>query len=418
MNLQVDSGSVTLGATPPSSRTLTISSSSPNVLLATSPTGPFSQTITSTINTNGTGASGFSMQSLAGSGTVTITASAPGYTTGTTTVTLVPSGVLWNNAGFTTTTFSANTSLTVLLGQLNPTTLAFAGVQELRTGAAAVIVTLASSNTAVGTIPSSVTFAADADEVTASFQPLTAGTTNLTITTPSGFSTPTPTTAIQITATVTAPQLTPNFATTLGMNLQVDSGSVTLGATPPSSEMMTISSSSPNVLLATSPTGPFSQTITSTINTNGTGASGFSMQSLAGSGSVQIKAQAAGYADGVITVTLVPSGFLWNNGSFSTTTAQPTALTVLLGQLNPTTLAFAGVQELRTGAAAVTVTLGSSNTAVGTIPSSVTFTAGSDELTASFQPLTAGTTNLTITTPSGFSTPTPTSATQITATVN
>ncbi|MFZ0410777.1 MAG: hypothetical protein WAL51_04630, partial [Candidatus Acidiferrales bacterium] len=226
-------------------------------------------------------------------------------------------------------------------------------------------------------------------------------------------------TATQITATVTAPQLTPNFAATLGMNLQTDNGSVSLGANPPSSEMMTITSSSPSLLLATSPAGPFSQTITSTINSNGTGASGFSMQALAGSGSVQIKAQAAGYTDGVITVTLVPSGLIWENGSFSTTpTASPTTLTLAMVQLNPTTLANAGVQELRTGATPVTVTLGSSNTTVGTIPSPVTFTARSFSVTASFQPLTAGTTNLTITTPSGFSTPTPTTATQITATVN
>ena len=421
MNLQVDSGSVTLGgANPPSSETLTISSSSPNLLLATTPAGPFSQTITPTINTNGTGASGFSMQSLAGSGAVTITASAPGYTTGTTTVTLVPSGVLWENGNFPTTTFSLKTTLTLALVQLNPTTLANAGVQELRTGASAVTVTLGSSNTAVGTISSSVTFTADLSTVTASFQPLTAGTTNLTITTPSGFSTPTPTTATQITATVTAPQLTPNFAATLGMNLQVDSGSVTLGgANPPSSETLTISSSSPNLLLATTPAGPFSQSITSTINTNGTGASGFSMQSLGGSGSVQIKAQAPGYTDGVVTVTLVPSGVIWENGNFSTTpTAPPTSLTLAMVQLNPTTLANAGVQELRTGATPVTVTLGSSNTAVGTISTSVTFTADVSSVTASFQPLTAGTTNLTITTPSGFSTPTPTTATQITATVN
>ncbi|MGB6393713.1 MAG: PKD domain-containing protein [Candidatus Acidiferrales bacterium] len=419
MNLQTDNGSVSLGANPPSSETLTIASSSPNLLLATSPAGSFSQTITSTINTNGTGASGFSMQALAGSGTATITASAPGYATGTITVTLVPSGVLWENGSFSTTTFSANTTLTLAMVQLNPTTLANAGVQELRTGAAPVTVTLGSSNTTVGTLPSSVTFTADVSSVTASFQPLTAGTTNLTITTPSGFSTPTPTTATQITATVTAPQLTPNFAATLGMSLQTDNGSVSLGANPPSSEMMTITSSSPSLLLATSPAGPFSQTITSTINSNGTGASGFSMQALAGSGSVQIKAQAAGYTDGVITVTLVPSGLIWENGSFSTTpTASPTTLTLAMVQLNPTTLANAGVQELRTGATPVTVTLGSSNTTVGTIPSPVTFTARSFSVTASFQPLTAGTTNLTITTPSGFSTPTPTTATQITATVN
>ena len=210
------------------------------------------------------------------------------------------------------------------------------------------------------TVPATVTIPAGQLSVQIPVTGVAAGSATLTITS-LGINTVT----VPITVSA-APALTPNFAGTVGMNLQVDNQSVSLGANPPSSETMTITSSSPNVLLANLPGGPFSQSITTTIQTNGTGASGFSVQALANTGTATITASAPGYTLGTTIVTRVPSGFAWSNGSFSTTTfSAPTTLTVLLAQLNPTTLAYAGAQELRTGATSVTVTLTSTAATVG-----------------------------------------------------
>src|SRR5437667_4995947 len=91
--------------------------------------------------------------------------------------------------------------------------------------------------------------------------PVGAGTTNFVITTPAGFTTPNPSGATSIAATVSAPTIGINVQTTLGQNLQVDSQSIGLAAAPPTDRTLTLTSNSAAVLLATSPAGPFSQSI-------------------------------------------------------------------------------------------------------------------------------------------------------------
>jgi streptogramin lyase len=405
-NLQVDGQSVGLGAAPPSNETLTLTSNSPNILIANTPAGPFSQSITLALSQGSFSVPGFSMEGLASTGTAQLTASAAGYNSGTATITLTPSGIEWVSGSFNTTTFTPNTTLTLASYQLNPTTLTAQSSQNIRTGST-VSVTVTSSAPTVGTILNSpITISADTNSATVGFHPLTAGTSNLVIATPTGFTTPTGTGSNTITATVSAPNLNINVSTNLGQNLQVDGESIGLAAAPPNNETLTLSSSSTTVLLAATPAGPFSQSITLPLSQGSFSVPGFSMQGLAASGSAQLTAQAPGYTDASVTVALTPSAIEWVNGDFSTTTFTPnTSLTIAAYQLNPATLTAQASQNLRTGLP-VSVTVTSSNTAVGTIVSSpVTMNADNNTAPVSFHPVAAGTANLVIATPAGFTTP-------------
>src|SRR5437879_13177064 len=103
------------------------------------------------------------MQSLANSGSAQLTATASGYSNGTATVNLTPSGFQWFGVGasFNTTTFSPDTPLSLVAGSLDPNTLTLQAFQNVRTGLT-VNVTVTSSDTSIGTIVTSpVVFAAD-----------------------------------------------------------------------------------------------------------------------------------------------------------------------------------------------------------------------------------------------------------------
>jgi hypothetical protein len=309
--------------------------------------------------------------------------------------------------------------LSIASYQLSPATLTAQTSQNLRPGLS-VSVTITSSDTTIGTILASpVTINADTNVASVVFHPVAAGTVNLVITTPAGFTTPNGPTSSSIAATVNAPNLSLNVVTNLGQDLEVDNESIGLGAVPPTSRTLTLTSGSAALLLATTSAGPFGQSITLPLTAGSFTVPGFSIQALAGSGTAQITASAPGYSNGTSTVTLTPSGIVWQSGSFSTTAgAANTNLTVLAAQLSPTTLTAQSFQNIRTGSS-VSVSVTSSVTTVGTIVTSpVTINAGANTATLSFHPVSSGVTNLVITTPTGFATPNGSGATSISATVN
>ena len=163
-----------------------------------------------TITTNGTVAGGttltFSNVTTTAVGTIvvqgralgstTITVQAPGYNDGTSTVTVQPSGFYLQTGNISTTTFSANTTVSVAPARLDPTTLNFAQQQALR-GGLSVSVVVTSSNTTVGTIVcvpaspgcSQVDFTGGDLSKSVAFDPATAGTTTISLpaTPPAGF---------------------------------------------------------------------------------------------------------------------------------------------------------------------------------------------------------------------------------------
>jgi len=125
-------------------------------------------------------------------------------------------------------------------------------------------------------------------------------------------------------------------------------------------------------------------------------------------GSTTITASAPGYTNAVATVMVNDSGFTfggsYNGGLNTNSTSGPTQIPVYPSILNPGTLTFYNNAYFNPGLGGTTVTITSSNPAVGTI-GSVVFNGGEQYIYTSFKPLTDGTTNINITQPSGFSTP-------------
>jgi hypothetical protein len=250
----------------------------------------------------------------------------------------------------------------------------------------------------------------------------------LNLATPTGYFTPA-NLSVQIVATVTAPAL--NLASPVVGNNLVQNGSLGLGAAPPSNEMLTLTSSDPtHFLLSTSRTAVGTASITLQLTAGSFSVPAFYIegQNFSGTSAITatLRASAAGYSDGIATVSLYPTGLTYfGSGTLNTTTfSSPSGLTVYLVTLSPGTLAyytFSGAPLGPQASGPVPVVVTSTNPGVGT----VTVTGGgaasigvgaSTTSTLNFNPATAGTTNLNLATPTGYFTPANLSV-QIVATV-
>jgi len=210
-------GSVTLGANVPSnalSPTLTLTSTDPtHLLLSSSPTTVGSASLTLNLTPGSSAVPTFYVQGQGlaagpGSVNVTLTAKSAGYIDGNGTITVLPSGVEFANASFTTTTSSSPTGLFALLGVMNANLtqfVAFTGQSLGPQAGASISATVSSASSNVGTITNSGTLTwtvgGSYQSSAVSFQPVTAGTSTLSLSTPTGFSTA-PLADTQITATV------------------------------------------------------------------------------------------------------------------------------------------------------------------------------------------------------------------------
>ena len=354
--------------------------------------------------------------------TATLTASANGYSNGTATVTLYPTGVsfYFNQGALSTTTFSPPTVLTVYLVTLNPGTLTYYTLSGAPLGPQApgpIPVTVTSTNTSVGTVtgsPSSIGVGAYFTQAI-SFVPATAGTTNLNLTTPTNYFTPA-NIPVQDVATVTAPTISVS-SPIVGNNL-VQNGSLSLGAAPLSNELLTLTSSDPtHFLLSTSPTSVGTTSITLQLTAGSFSVPTFYIegQNFMGSAAITatLTASAAGYSDGISTLTLYPTGltFYFGSGTLTTTTTSgPTTLTTYLITLNPGTLTYYTLSGAPLGPQVpgpIPVTVTSTDTSVGTVSGSPASLGTGAYFTQaiSFVPVAMGTTSLNLATPSNYFTP-------------
>jgi hypothetical protein len=398
VDLQV-SGSLTLQAAPPSPVAVSVTVADPSVLLiSTNPALAGSASLL--FNHSGSTFVGtLYFQGLA-IGTTTVTVSVDGYTTREATVEVTPSGVYINRTDFTTTTFSNNVNIGVRTVRLSPVTNNFAAIQSVR-GGINLAISLTSSDPAVGEIASPVSIAANGNSESAAFTPVDAGATTVTISQPLGFTVPT-NLAQSVNVTVTAPSI--NSADSLiGLNLQ-EARSVTLAAAPVVATDFTVTVADPTIAV-----------ISKIATEAGLGTQVYSgvTSSFLGSmfvqglrlGSTTITISGAGYATQVNTVEVTPSGFYFSANSFSTTSfSSDRAIGLRSARLNPSTNNFAVIQGLR-GGLNVDVPLSSSDTNVGTMSTSVSFTGNASSVSGNFDPISAGSTTLAIAQPAGFTAP-------------
>jgi hypothetical protein len=135
-------------------------------------------------------------QNYSGSAAITasITASATGYSDGTGTASLYPTGLGFGSGSFSTSTSSSPTTLTVYLLLLNPGSLTYYTLgYPIGPQASPISYSIASGTTSVGTIsgsPATIPANSYYNNTSIKFTPLTAGTSNLTLTQPAGYSTP------------------------------------------------------------------------------------------------------------------------------------------------------------------------------------------------------------------------------------
>jgi hypothetical protein len=404
-DLQVQA-SVSLGAVAlAGGTTVTVTSNTPSLLLlSTNPAAEGTASLQLAVPAGSSNIPTFHIQALAGAGTATVTASAPGYASATATFTLTPSGFIINSPGIiNTTSFAANTTVQIASARLNPSGLAWQANQALRGGLSA-SVDVTSSNTNVGTITvSPLNFTNGNGIVNTAFDPANAGTTQISVGTPAGFSTPS--TDRTLNATVTAPNVIAS-PVTVGRDLQAQT-TVSLQNAPPAPVTITLTVNNPqNVTLTTDPlvAGSSSLTFPNISNTNG---QTFFVQGRV-LGSTTLTASAPGFNPITVSIDVHPSGFIVNSpGSISTNTfAANTNVQVASARLHPTTLAWQANQPLRGGMPTVNVPVTSSDVNVGTITiSPLQFGPTVQAQSTQFDPRASGTTQIAVGVPAGFDTP-------------
>jgi trimeric autotransporter adhesin len=360
-------------------------------------------------------------------GTATLQVTNSGaFTTGTGTATVNPSGFVINSGNILTTLASTPTVM-VVPAVLNPGVLTLYSYGQLNPGIGPYSLDVTSENAAIGTISvSPVMLGGDATSASTNFQPVAAGTTDIDLPSvppasglPGTFSTPSQ--YQQITATVTAPGITVGNVVT-GVNMENPLVGITLSVAPLSPITVTVTSNGPSIALVSngsSVAGSPSITIPNVSTTN-VGTIWIQGQS---ADSTTITVSAPGYTSGIGLATVDPSGFVFQTGNFATTSSSPpTTIPIYAAVLDPATLDYVGSAQLNPGLS-VTVPLTSSMSAtIGSISSSVDFTAEAASENATFTPNPTGNgdTTLMIQTPTGatgFSTPSQTAAQQIIATV-
>jgi putative flippase GtrA len=349
----------------------------------------------------------FVVQGFATSGSVTITASAPGYPSASATVTLTPSGLVLSGpnglgGNFTTTTGIGNTNIEVYTARLDAPN-SYAEPQALA-GGLSIPVNVTTSRPAVGTIVNpSLTINGGSGSALTEFQPVSEGTTVLSVSGPADLTIPAQ--YASLSATVSTSRLALSDGVVVGKNLQVVSSVLLGGLAPAGGVTVTLTSTNPSLLmLSASSTDPGAAAIQVTIP-EGQGSAWFYVRGMADSGSASVNASADGYAPDSTTVELGPSGVVvqGNNNDFHYVmlTMGPQPVTVMTALLDPSTHAAVEEQTLQPGLT-LTASLSVDDATVGTIVSPVTITGGSSSALADFTPLRRAQTYVRLATPPGY----------------
>jgi len=407
-NLETTTNVVLNGAAPSGGLAVTVTSSdSSKLLLSTASDTAGSGFLVLNVPAGLSHTQDFYVQGLAGGGTVTYTATAPGFGTNTGTVALTPSGIVVAGpfgvgVSFPTAIGATPSSITLYSVQVNNGTFP---VQQVR-GGATVSIGVTSSNTAVGTIASSpLTIAGGSSSALTSFQPLAAGSTTIAASMPPGFSY-----AGSVTATVAKPGISVTDQATIGMNLEI-AGTFVLGEGAPAGGLtVTLISGASNLLLSNSATTAGSGTIPIVLKAGDTSGT-FYLQGLASSGSAPYTVSAPGYQSRTGTINFGPSGLTlgstYGAGFFVPTPATvgtPLPLTVSTVLLDGAGNPVGGPQQLAAGYT-LSASLTSSDTAVGTVPPQITITGGQSAAMAQFTPKKTGIAILSVSNPPGYTPP-------------
>jgi hypothetical protein len=405
---------ITLNGTAANLLNVTVTSNDPSkLLLSATPDGAGQASITVVVAPNHSISSTFYVYGLDSNGSPTYTATATGFGSTTGTVTLAPSGFIITgpNLGYD---FATNTQLPVgvsVYSALLTPTGDFSAAQNVA-GGLSINVNVTATDIApavgVGTLnPSQLTIAGGTGSAGTYFQPAGAGTTQLAVVQPSGFTIPNQYSTVK--ATVSLPGMTAFISGELGYHLQ-DQASLLLGAIAGTGGLqVTITSNNPNLMLVSSdPTAAGSDHVTVTVPA-GSRTANFYLYGLASSGTASFTLSAAGYGPYTASETLAPSAVVITYGASyqqqvtTNVSSGNLTLNIYTAQLDPGTLGFVQFQPAA-GGFTIPVPVSDSNTAVGTInPVSVTFNGNDASKNVVFTPTSpGGVTNISLSTPANF----------------
>lgn len=397
-----ESASFTLGASNHGGVSVTLTSSDPaNVVLSNTQGVAGSGTLVVPILPGNTSA-GYWVQSRTASNiSATITASAPNFSNGSTTVTTVTPGV--ETFGLAnTTTLSTNTQFYSQVGLPNGQNTGLNRAQNVSPGLAGpIVVTSTSQFPSVAVIVDSTntpTGAATGHSVIpagnyyttgnvvpsygTTLRPLTAGNDTVTVSIP-GFTT------MSVNGirgfTVTQPVITINpFSATVGAGLQ-DVATVSLSATNHGGATVTVTSANPTALrLSLYPDSAGTASVTSTIPNGQTGLT-FYMQGQDGvtAPSVTLTATEARFTTGTTNIAVVTPGIeLQGVPSSTTTLSGPFNYYAQVGLPNGQNTGLTRAQNRRGGAAPIIATFTTSDTLIARVVDSVNQPTGAATGTA------------------------------------
>ncbi len=439
-NLEVFTSMRLAESAPEGGLQVTITSDDPSrLLLARNPEEAGSKSIVLKMNGQYRETPDFYVQALGDKGTVTYTATAPGFGSISGAVALAPSAILiagpFKQPSFKTTPHMP-AKITVFSGILDQSGKFI--TQQPISGGSPIQVKIASSDPAVGSVKESeLTLNAGETSASTLFNAAGLGKTILTPTPPAGFTTPSELSAVTVNVELPGIGLTGEIF--LGKDLEV-SASILLGEpAPPGGVDVTLTSSNPKALILSKRVDEIgSGTITVNIPA-GEMRAPYHLQALADSGTVEHTASAPGYRVRGAPIFLAPSGFMVVYGPYgppdeaeylrTVLVRDPRPFTVSLSDssrpvqialwsvyLDPKTLRGADItaQRLRPGVSA-TLDLKNSNPAVAKVASSVRITGPAPSASSDFVPLSPGQTVISINAPAGFAAPS--NATSVTATV-
>jgi hypothetical protein len=404
-NLQVP---MTITFTPATTTTLnlTVTAGTPGMVTFSETSTSATSSVYNVVVPSGTPSFVMYVQGVASSGSTTITASAPPYTTATGNVTLANSGFVISGPGGIGNSFTSfegvTTGLTVSAARLDSNNL-FAESQQVASGQSYSLPVAVAPST-LGTLSANpLTFAGGTSSVAVNFLSSTvnSGIGTVSVTGPSGFTTPA--TGSSVGFTITASGLTlPTL--TIGNDLQVQTAITVNGSVSSASTITLVSQNPAQLLFSKTETGAGSASITVSVPANASQSGNFWVRAYGGApGTVGYTGTSSAFgtpAPG--TVIIGPTGFVIStpfgaDANFTMSPSTPSAtLTIATAVL---TISGTPIQLQEVAADQhISVSVTSSNLSVGTISSSpITIAGASSGASTTFLPGTLTNTPTTIT---------------------
>lgn len=368
----------------------------------------------------------FWLQGLDSSGSVTYTADAAKYTTAKATATLTPSAIVivgpLKAPRFFTSPGADQTRITIYSVRLdssldNPQ-------EQLVAGGASIPVVLSNSNPSAGKLGQSrIEMPAGGSAVRVFFEGAAEGETVLAPEVPEHFVASKK--YASVTALVKKPGMSVSDQLLIGQNLQVG-GVVAIGVmAPPQGLKVTLTSEDPSKLLISASDKELGQKSAEVEVPAGTTVARYYLQALGSSGTVSYTATASGFRGRTAVVGLTPSGVVItpiyqgppdeaqvlrkeppdgiHKFYIDLSKSEKVNLVAWTAQLDPVTHHSADItiQALRPGMS-INIQLANTHPEIGHVPAKVKIEPGSDHAIAEFEPVSIGTTEISVLTPQGF----------------